>query len=803
MCVEFIEIKFYCFYVDLYVMNEEISLVAIEKPKVDANATNSLRCDRILDKLFSASSYYEFHEDVLLAQVDAQKHFLSYGLKENRRAFRRDVKMKKVLFVDGIGNATTVYRIYNFVNALSMNGVESKVVTNPYLSGNYHEIINYNLVVLVRVAWSEHSRMYVKFAKSMGVPVVADFDDIVFDPDIVNASNIDGINGFEVDQMMDYLEGVYRYHQTAMLSDYATGSTDYIVSALARLGKPAFKVRNALETGFYSSAMAWLHLDETIRSKVVATPKIITYLSGSSTHQKDFRQASSAIVKVMEDFDFVEFHVYGDLDLSEFPDFEHLTQRVRQFPRLPYEEYFAQLPGILLKSYVCIAPLDTDSEFCQGKSELKFFEAGAFGVPVLASKTVTFERAIDHGESGILCETVDEWYQGFEKFIVDKEFYRKVSIGARKCSLGNYGIGSLYLELEHVYEQFLSRSEDRKKITWLVPGPIPSESGGHNSILLAAKGMISRGYDVRIYLTCGKEGLASSYDAIVHKFGSLLGIKLYPNVEDFGETDVAIATHYTTAIVLHRNKDRAKHSFYFVQDFEPSFSPIGTDHLQANATYSFGFNHVTIGKWLGEQVSKYSSNVQSIDFWIDRDFYYLDRTIVKRKSLVTFFARPSMPRRCYELGIAALNEIHKANGDVEIALYGERSFPSENIQFPFKDMGVLTKHQLRLLYNESSIVLAFSTTNPSIATFEIMACGTPVVDLDVCDAKSRHFGYPAVLAKPFSVDISDVVVELLSDQERLKALAVASLEFSKGLPNPSHSVDKMVDFIDCVVSDGE
>jgi len=42
------------------------------------------------------------------------------------------------------------------------------------------------------------------------------------------------------------------------------------------------------------------------------------------------------------------------------------------------------------------------NEFTNAKSALKVFEAGAFGVPAIASPTVEYEEAIEDGLSGSL-----------------------------------------------------------------------------------------------------------------------------------------------------------------------------------------------------------------------------------------------------------------------------------------------------------------------------------------------------------------------------------------------------------------
>src|SRR4029450_2032295 len=54
-------------------------------------------------------------------------------------------------------------------------------------------------------------------------------------------------------------------------------------------------------------------------------------------------------------------------------------------------------------------PLAATKHFAHRKSALKFFEAGVFGVPSVASPTESFLEAITHGTDGFLATNAAEW----------------------------------------------------------------------------------------------------------------------------------------------------------------------------------------------------------------------------------------------------------------------------------------------------------------------------------------------------------------------------------------------------------
>lgn len=83
--------------------------------------------------------------------------------------------------------------------------------------------------------------------------------------------------------------------------------------------------------------------------------------------------------------------------------FSHFGDRFEYKPFAPYDTFMHCLGD----ADINLVPLETDSPFAQARSELKYIEAGAFGVPTVASPTDTYAAAIRHGETGLLCGQAD------------------------------------------------------------------------------------------------------------------------------------------------------------------------------------------------------------------------------------------------------------------------------------------------------------------------------------------------------------------------------------------------------------
>ena len=74
---------------------------------------------------------------------------------------------------------------------------------------------------------------------------------------------------------------------------------------------------------------------------------------------------------------------------------------------------------------VSLAPLRRD-RFSDAKSEVKYLEAAAVGVPTIASASPAFEVAIRPGENGLLAATRAEWDAALRALVRDGGLRRRL-----------------------------------------------------------------------------------------------------------------------------------------------------------------------------------------------------------------------------------------------------------------------------------------------------------------------------------------------------------------------------------------
>jgi hypothetical protein len=210
----------------------------------------------------------------------------------------------------------------------------------------------------------------------------------------------------------------------------------------------------------------------------------------------------------------------------------------------------------------------------------------------------------------------------------------------------------------------------------------------------------------------------------------------WPNVEaeirdladGIEDADAIVATAWQTAYSVLGSTAKGTR-FYFVQDFEPSFYPAGSEALLAEATFRFGFYPITAGAWLAERLRReYGGAADHFDFGCDLGSYHIELgdEAERARTGVCYYCRPSTPRRAHEMAVIALDLFADRHPEVDIHVFGE---PIRGLPFRTVNHGVLTPSALNDIYNRCISGLALSATNVSLVPHEMLAAGClPVVN---------------------------------------------------------------------------
>lgn len=327
-------------------------------------------------------------------------------------------------------------------------------------------------------------------------------------------------------------------------------------------------------------------------------------------------------------------------------------------------------------------------------------------------------------------------------------------------------------------EAFSQRKEGEYIVNWVIP-PLGPGSGGHLDIFRAIGHLSNMGITNRVYTCGGNEGLPSEVlrQAVFDYYGIDLGEKneIHANFREMRHADAVVATSWFTAYVVN-SFDNALTKFYFVQDFEPYFYPMGAEYSFAENTYKMGFRGITAGGWLAEKLhNEYGMETQAFNFSYERELYSPKK---KRDDVnrVFYYARPYTERRAFEMGILALERLAKQIPNLEVVFAGQK-LVGYDFHFKYKDMGILRLEELSDVYSQCDMCLVLSMTNLSLLPMEIMASGSVVVSNKGKNNSWLLDNTNAVMVEPDPAKIADTMSYYLKHKDKLQDIRTKGMKF--------------------------
>lgn len=509
------------------------------------------------------------------------------------RTVARDAKdrvYKDVLFINGCDESVphpARYRVTHQREQLAANNISTGEVY--YINLQLDQVRYYRTFVFFRCPYTDMIGEFIKLAKKLNKRVLFDIDDLVVDTKYTDT--IKYLDSMSKEERALYDDGVMRMGRTLKLCDAAITTTERLAEELGHYVPEVFINRNTA-----SEEMCALS-KEALKNKTRKDDHVgIGYFSGSLTHNDDFELVLPALTRVMEKYPQVQLHVVGELDLPEA--LQQYKERVVSHPFVDWKK----LPSLIAEVDINLAPLE-QSIFNEAKSENKWVEAALVKVPTVASNVGAFQRMIVSGETGILCDTEEEWVEQLSRLVEDKKERDRIAENAhRYCSK----------KCVTIYTGFPLVKFIKKYTTPNIAFVLPSLniSGGIMVALWHATMLQDAGMDVTLFKVNNDIEWCTFKDHQIPVMSQDLRL-----VE--GRIDKAVATMWTTVAFLENYKNIGKR-YYLVQNFETDFYELGVPlRVFANQSYipKVPIQYLTISKWCEdwlrddyEQIARYAPN---------------------------------------------------------------------------------------------------------------------------------------------------------------------------------------------------
>jgi glycosyltransferase involved in cell wall biosynthesis len=690
-----------------------------------------------------------------------------------------DSSLKMFAFISGCPGDSYRYRCHHQAEIIKNLGYTVDVY-EPLVFLYEQLLKKYRIIVAHRVPHTYEFEQFVLQAKQLGIIVVFDTDDLVFDPS--RLSQIDAYTTMDKHEKELYEDGVRRYRKSLSLCDYITVSTDKLQEVIQESfpNKSLIVLRNCIshemEQGAIEARKSYVPKDEKLR---------IAYFSGTKTHAKDFAECVLALKSILAEFPHVRLMVVGHLDIPE--ELQAFSSQIEYVPFMPWRD----LPNLYRKVDINLAPLEQNNDFTESKSELKYFEAALLSVPTVASDLGAFSFAIQDGVNGRLCKNADEWQAALYELITNDKLRQQIGLKAFEDVNSRYLTRVATSENLKLWNSLLDGSSIVKNplsIAFILRAPIAQTGGGYKQIFYLAHYLAEHGHQVHIYVEPIAH-LAGFTTEQIQKFcednfGKSQAI-IHCGHAGILESDVAIATNWPTAYVVHQLVN-ARFKGYFIQDYEPYFyAPEDSCFKDAEATYDLPLRMICIGRYLAEVLSKRNGiKYPCIDFSLNETFLAKEPNLERHLNTdkpcsILFFARPNIPRRNFALGVKTLDKLYKHNPNVQIKFYGMAE--ALDLPFPYENLGILTQAETAEAMRSSDIHLSFSMTNISTVVFEAMACGCVAVEADVPPVRAMVDDDTCILCEPNVEAVFEALIKVVTNSSLRHKIATSGYHSVKHL----------------------
>lgn len=510
-------------------------------------------------------------EEGVISLTKKSYKFISFRVGKINRKYDRC--FKDILFINGCTLPHPErYRVTHQIEQLESYGISCDKIDYDKLTLDkvkyFRGFIFYRCPILPVI------EEFIKIAKENNKICFYDIDDLVFD--LEHTKMIKFLDTMSKDERDLYNDGVIRMGKTLDLCEYGIASTNRLQTEMSKHLKEVYVNRNVASEDMVKYSEIALKEVNKDSDKI-----IIGYLSGSITHNDDFKLIMPTIIKLLKKYDNLYLQIVGLLDLPE--EMQEVKNKVLTSPFVDWKE----LPKLIRSIDINLAPLE-DTIFNEAKSENKWTEAALVKIPTVASNVGAFKDIIKDKETGLLCKNEKDWENNLIKLIENKTEREYLANNAYQEVMTKHITTTSGLGLA----KFI-KSKLRKNICFVLPST--NVSGG---VMVAIKhGLMlkKKGYDVTL-ININKE--TRKVDKLFEKEEYLFVVSKY-RTEMLMYVDTMVATMWLTLDFVQKYFN-CKNKKYLVQNMETRFYKPGEfEKRKANSTYCniFNIEYLTISKW--------------------------------------------------------------------------------------------------------------------------------------------------------------------------------------------------------------
>jgi len=347
--------------------------------------------------------------------------------------------------------ASNRYRVYQYLPYLQNQGFETTV--RPFVDTAYFYKTLYQPNHLIRkLAYSlrstqrrlldlnlvrKHDIVFIQreclpfgpaileeFISRLGKPIIYDFDDAVFLPNVSQANRLIG-----------WLKFPSKTKTIIHLSNSIIAGNEYLRDYAIRFNTNTIVIPTSIDTGYYFTKKKSDTKQEPIRIGWVGGHTTLSYL-----HEID-----DVLAKLSQVYR-VQLIVVGGV--YQIPGVEVVSK-----PWSLEDEL-----NDLLSLDIGIMPMP-DNPWTRGKCGFKAIQYFGVGIPALASPVGVNNQIIQHGKNGFLATTQTEWYDYLSMLIKDPSLRIEMGMNGRKTVEAHYSLKANAPKIVNVIQQTIRQNQ--------------------------------------------------------------------------------------------------------------------------------------------------------------------------------------------------------------------------------------------------------------------------------------------------------------------------------------------------------
>lgn len=300
----------------------------------------------------------------------------------------------------------------------------------------------YDLIVMQRQNFKS-TLINARYFQLQGKKMIYEMDDWIIGVDKTNPC----YEGFMNPESVEIIENFIRY------ADAVTVSTEYLAKLVSKYNQNIYILPNSINVNEWAK-----HFEE--KQSVKKDGKIRIGYAGSQTHYKDvymvrqvlpdvLRKNPNTVLKLMG-FDF------HNLFKEEFKGLENRIEFVKWLPIQDYPKGFYDID-------IGIAPLFYN-DFNRAKSNIKFLEYSAMGIPTVATDIDPY-HCIKDGETGYLIKQNNrkKWVEAITRLVKSETLRGRIGASAREYVNQNFDINKNWKLWAAVYSAVVNGNKSEEK----------------------------------------------------------------------------------------------------------------------------------------------------------------------------------------------------------------------------------------------------------------------------------------------------------------------------------------------------